>query len=221
MAFTETHLISFCRVSYLGHLNVVQVFTLPPDGSPVEKGNPVFRLTHEGVLDDFCVIGVEVLKSTVDPVTGATTLSLLDHYAHLHHPRLTRLDLTLPEPFGVDVLPMTIKTQQIGFPKDGAPETCYQFCFQYAEVSDDGQVRGFLRRIPQQVFPETVIGHIMKFTVDSTQDPWVTTCGKLSPAKWNHIEGVVENIMTFDGMRGKVCVADPRNYKTIVVVDIE
>lgn len=149
-------------------------------------------------------------------------MRLLDPYARYHDPQVTRLDVTLPEPSAIDVLPLTIKLQHIGFPNDGAPATRYQSCFQYVDVSNDGQVRGFFRGIPPQVFLETSNDHMMKFTIDTTRDPWVIACGKLSPAEWNHIEdGWVEEIMTFDGKRGKLCFADPRNYKTVVVVDIE
>lgn len=221
MAFTDTHLVSFRYLQdHLDYITVIQVFTVLPDGSPGENGNSTLCLTHEGLLD-FEVRNVEALRPSVDPVTGTTTVRLLDYAVREYDPQVTRLDLTLPEPSAVDVLPMTIKMQHVDFPNDGAHATCRRAASLYVDVSDNGQVRGFIRQPPQLTYRGAITyDRIMKFTIDTTHDPWVTSCGKLSPPEWHYIGDVWERrIIEFDGMRGKVCVADLKN-KTFVI-DIE
>jgi len=225
IALTNTYIIclNHYRPSGSNHHTVVQVFTLPPDGSSVKNGNRVLCLTHEGVVKVFHPSNVEVLNPLVDPVTGATRLSLLDYTASPGKFQVTRVDLTLPEPRANGVSPMVVEMQHYKFPNEGQPTSGYETCSQYVDVSEEGEVRGFYRGIlPRRPSEEYENDHIMKFTIDTRQDEWVVDCGELVPAEWSHL-GVTrlnENIM-FDGMRGKICFGDPEYDRSMFVVDIE
>ena len=212
IAFTDTHIV------FLGNFHkhaVIQVFALPPD---VESGNRVLCLTHEGVtVEHFQGLSVDVLKPLVDPITGATHLRLLDYSSRRGDLRVARIDLTLPEPCADDVSPMTVEMRHYMLPREGIPTSYYRTRFQYVDVSEEGHIRGFYRGyrgVPND--------HVMKFTIDSRQDEWVINCGKLLPAEWSDLGDTwLDESIMFDGMRGKICFSDPKNYKNIVVVDIE
>lgn len=198
MVFTDTHLISFyyyLQRPFLFHnATVIQAFTLPPDGSPVENGNSTLRPTHEGVLHSVAPGNVEALKTSVDPITGTTTVKLLHCGEHEYHPQITHLDLTLPETSAVDLLPLTAEVRNVHFPNDGALENCHQTTSLYVDVSDDSQVRGYIREQLPRAYFYSKLGRIhdrvMKFTIDTTQNPWDTACGRSSPAEWNYVEDV-------------------------------
>lgn len=176
MASTNTYIISFCTLfnSSGDYLTVIQVFTFPPHGSRVENGNSVLSLTHEGV-SALNVTKPEVLKASVDPTTGATNVRLLD-YSTQAGPgdfQVTRIDLTLPQPSPVEILSMTIETQSISFPEDGVPVLakccqCIPYLRLYIDVSDDGHARGFCVVTPKWGDENRI--HVMKFTIDTTQD---------------------------------------------------
>jgi hypothetical protein len=221
IVFTDTYIV------YLGKFHtrvmelpatVIQVFTLPPDESTVENGNRALCLTHEGVaMEYFQGSNIDILKPLVDPITGATHLRLLDYTSRYSDFQVARIDLTLRKPCADDVSPMTVEMRHYRLPREGMPTCHYRIRFHYVDVSEEGHVRGFYRGyrgIPNE--------HVMKFTIDTRQDEWVIDCGKLLPAEWSHLGDtwLDEGIM-FDGMRGKICFSDPRNYKNIVVVDIE
>jgi hypothetical protein len=229
IAFTDTYIVSLnyfhCPMQ---HPTVLQVFTLPPDGCTVENGNPVLCLTHEGVVDDFQPVDVEFLKPLVDPVTGATHLRLLDSTYLGRDFRVTRIDLTLPEPRADEVSPMTVDMREYKLLNyQSQPTIRYETSLQYVDVSEEGVVRGFYRGIlPVQHKGssfEVENDDVMKFTIDTRQDKWVVKRGKLSPAEWSHLEDTwLDESIMFDGMRGKICFSDPNeDYENVVVLDIE
>jgi hypothetical protein len=224
IALTNTYIVSLNYYYSSNNPTVIRVFTLPPDGSSVKNGNHVLCLTHEGIVEGFHPSHVKVLDPLVDPVTGATRLSLLDYTTYSRSFQVTRVDLTLPEPRADCVSPMAVKVQHYRLPNEGEPTSCHGICFQYVDVSEEGEVRGFYREIPRRrVFEAYGDGHtIMKFTIDTREDEWVIDCGKLLPVEWSHVGNtwVNERIM-FDGMRGKICFGDPLYYRNMVVVDIE
>ena len=227
ISFTNTYIVS---LSYfdgpigLEQPTIIQVFTLPPDGSSVENGKRVLCLTHEGVMEDFLAVNVEVLKPLMDPITGATHLRLLDYSNNRTRDfRVTRIDLTLPEPRADDVSPVTVEMRHHRLWKE-VPTRLHKLRFLYVDVSEEGHVRGFCgwRFDSWGAHCENNLHHIMKFTIDTRQDEWVIDCGKLSPVEWSHLgdTGLEESII-FDGMRGKICSVALTNRKNILVVDIE
>ena len=168
----------------------------------------VLCLTHEGVVEDFHAVDVEFLKPLVGPVTGATHLRLLDYTNRADDFQVTRIDLTLPEPRADDVSPMTVKMRHYKLTEEGEPMNYYGTCLQYADVSEEGHVRGFYRGFTRRpAFLADPNDYIMKFRIDTREDEWVINCGESSPAKWSHLGDrtrmLNEGIM-FDGMRGKI-----------------
>ena len=217
IAFTNTYIVYLSHFySSSGHQTVIEVFTLPPDGSTVKNGNHVLCLTHETVLDDVQLVNVEALKPLVDLVTGATHLRLLDHTD-------PRRDLILPEPRADEVSPMTVEMRNYRLLKEGELTSRHETCFQYVDASEEGHVRGFYGvMVPFGVALENDHVRVVKFAVDTRQDEWVINRGELSPVKWSRLGDMVlnESIM-FDGMRGKICSSDSTNQNNIVIVDIE
>ena len=157
------------------------MFTLPPDASSVKA--TVLCLTHEGVVKDFLLSNIYVLNPLVDSITGATYPSLLDYPTCSHIFQVIRVNLTLPGPCADGVSPMAVEMQHYTLPNEGEPTSRHGTSFRYIDVSQEGEVRGFYRKIPRRRLFEAYENYrIMKFTIDTRQDEWVIT-------KWSHLAG--------------------------------
>ena len=222
--FTDTHIIAlyYHWQGLRGRLKLIQIFTIPPDGSPVKGGNPVLCLTHEGFADCWLSsIGI-TMKPSVDPITGgATHIRFLGQFSSSKGLNVTCIDLILPKSSGPKVLPMTVDIHHISIPKEGVKTSCYVDSFQYLELCDDRLLRGFyMERHDVDDHSQKII---MKFTIDTSQDPLAITCGQMMRTEWSDIADPGFNLggIVFDGVRGRLCYADSKIKDQIVVVDIE
>ena len=217
MEFTDTHIIAFHyhKDASRGPMTLIRIFTIPPDGSPVKGSNPVVCLTHEGFANSY-ISNTESMKPSINPITGATHMRFLRQYSYHPEPKITCIDLILPRSSGLEVLPVTVDMHDIGIPMEGI-KSGYTG---YLGLCDDRLLRGFYRGEYRQDGQKPII----KFTIDTSQDPWAVTCGQLAPSEWSDISNPeVHSDIVFDGLRGRLCYVDPkiRPQVQIVVADVE
>ena len=201
-------------------MTFIQIFTIPPDGSSVHGGNPVLCLTHEGFVNH-CLLNVEIaMKPSVDPVTGNTDIRLLGHFSTSDELKVTCIDLMLPKSSGPKVLPMTVDIHHISIPKEGVKTSRYVQCYQYLELCDDRLLRGFYR---ERYFSDNQHIRTMKFTIDTSQDPWAIACGQMAHAERSDTADALDTNIMFDGLRGRLCCVESEILikDKIVVVDVE
>jgi len=230
LEFTDAHIIGL----YYYHdgnrfrddptVTLLQIFTIPPDGSSVQVSgpNPVLNLTHEGFANR-CLLNLETMKPSIDPITGATHMRFLEYYNSRYNLKVTRIDLTLPKPSGLEVLPMTVGMHNISL---NIPTQERIRCFQYLDLCDGRLLRGFYGGKPLGGLYQR---HVMKFAIDVSQDRWDFSH---SPAQmlateyeWSDVaDPAVDAIgrdIVFDGLRGRLCYVDREIKDQIVVVDVE
>ncbi|KAF8549626.1 hypothetical protein OG21DRAFT_1606346 [Imleria badia] len=221
--FTDTHIISLdCRYDWShGDTTLIQIFTIPPDVSSVQEGKPILYLTHRGFLDS-SLLNVGIMKPCVDPITGATSITLVDHSSSLSGFKIICRDLMLPKPSGLGVSEMTIHDRPaIGIQIAGGYTkfTCL------VDVCDETQVRGLYwgRREGKSVDPNEN-QHVLKFAIDMRRDPWSVTYSQIGPAECYEALALKEGVFwrsVFDGLRGILRYVDPVSEDEIVVVAIE
>ena len=250
--FTNTHIITLDRrynpESTFRSITLIQIFTVPLDGSSVQEGKPVLCLAHQCFLDSR-LLNVRVLKSRVDPITGATCITLVDHGSSLSHFNIMCYDFMLPKYSSLDsVSEMTVVDRPV---INVQIEGDYIESSLYVDVCDDMQLRGFYcaRSKVKSVVPNetrhdkkwegsrsgkhkgrsvSVYQHryVMKFTIDMRQDPWAVVRGQMAPVEWHDAVAPRaaptwgKNIV-FDGLGGRLCYVDPACKDRIVVVGIE
>jgi hypothetical protein len=231
MAFTDTHIISlyYHYQHFYSYATLIQFLAIPSDGSPVQQGIPTLCLTHEGFTDER-LSQFGIINFGVDRITGATRMSLIDYTTQLEKDlKITCVHLVLPQPRGdevslisVDDMPMN----NIKIPKQGLATHRYTAHSQYLDVCDGTQLRGFCRAKPKQEFFEPIeIQHVMKFLIDTRQDPWAITWSEIAPAEWKdaadpEVDTTGRSIV-FDGLRGRLCYVHPEVEGEAVVVEIE
>ena len=177
---TNTHVIALYRYLY-SHMiptTLIQVFTLPLDGSPTKNGKGVLRLTYEGVSDHLFRYPAILRDCIVDSITGATKVKLLETLDFNQCLNVTWGDLTLPEPAGNDVLPMTLVINE----KIRKDEKLEYDRSPLIDCSNDGYVMGICRKYGPKTCP------FMKFTIDATQEECTLSIGEFLPPEWEHIE---------------------------------
>lgn len=225
LIFTDTHLIFFVSIGLSHTRGVIHVFA-PPRG---ENEQRVLCHTHRGQTNDSHLGHFKAMKPSVDPATGATNMRLIDYYTHCDALQLVCIDLTLPKRFttSTELLPITIEERRISLPRERVRLSRYVSCCQYLDVSDDGHIRGFYRgkkrpKRKERAWDVIESQHILKFAIDTTEDPWAITRGQIGPAGWSEevdpdVDHLGKNIV-FDGMRGKLYY---RHDDEMMVVDIE
>lgn len=219
---------------YEMYITLTHVFALPPDGAPRENGQRVLSLTHQGHLPGH-IVNVKLTKPSIDPVTGATNMKLIDYYTYRPvEPQLECFELILPKRSTVEVLPITIGEHRItgslrARERVQARINNYFTCCQYIDISDDGHIRGFYRGGSRQkwFWDPMENQHVLKFTIDMTRDPWTVVNGRTARPEWREKDDPYSDLtgreMMFDGMRGKLCYRRPDEWADdrIIVVDIE
>jgi len=211
---------------------LVQAFTVPDDQRPVENGKGELRLSHEGIFSsDKSLFGV-IRNSTVDPITGAINIRLLERHTLSHGFRATCIDLTLDKPSPGVVSPITID-QHCVLVKGEVPTHEYlACCHEDYDISDDGYARGLFarsRHCSHGPSDESANFGIVKFTIDATQDRCVAVVSQFSGVEWDSIGLPFKNsspendIVSFDGVRGRLSyvINKDADGQAIVVVDIE
>ena len=228
LEFTDAHIIGL----YYYHdrnrfcddptVTLIQIFTIPPDGSSVNDPNPVLNLTHEGFTGR-CLLNLRIMKPSVDPITGDTHMKFLEYYNSRFDLKVTRIDLTLPKS-GLEILPMTVGVRNTRL---SILTRARIKCFQYIDLCDDDKLlRGFYGGKPIEGLYNQ---HIMKFAIDVSQDRWVFSHSpaQIAPTEcqWSDaadpaVDAIGRNIV-FDGLRGRLCYVDREIKDQIVVVDVE
>ncbi|KAF8549628.1 hypothetical protein OG21DRAFT_1500313 [Imleria badia] len=252
VGFTDTHIIALDRRYDATHgdhdTTVIQIFTIPPDGSSVQEGKPVLCLTHQCFLDSR-LLNVGFMKSRVDPITGDTIIRLADHGSSLADFKIVCYELMLLKPSGLEVSEVTICNRPaISVQIEGD----YTECAFHVDVCGDMQLRGFYlgRRKGNSADPNgnrhvmksrgfywgqrkgksvnlNESQDVMKFTIDMRRDPWAVVCSQIAPAEWGDAVALKAGstwrryYIVFDGLRGRLCYVDPASKDTIVVVEIE
>jgi hypothetical protein len=218
MVYTDTHIIALHYRRNWGQeiVTFIQIFIIPPDGSSVQGANPVLGLTHEGFANCY-PLNVEIaMKPSVDPLTGATHIRLLGHFSTSDVLKVPCIDLMLPKSSGLKVLPMTVDIHHISIPKEGVKSSRYVGRYQHLELCDDRLLRGFYweRHMDNRYYT-------MKFTIDTSQDPWAIACGQM--ARTERTTDIVGMSTMFDGLRGRLCYVGPEILikDQIVVADVE
>lgn len=224
MEFTDTHIISLdCRRDWThGDTSLIEIFTIPPDGSSIQEGKPILCLTHRGFVDSR-LFDVGIMTPCVDPVTAATRITLLDHSSSLSGFQIICIDLMLGKPSGLAVSDMTIYYRpKIGIQIAGG----YKEFALHVDVCDETQLRGLYwgGRKGKSVNPNED-QHVMKFTIDIRRNPWAVKYSQMVPADRHGTlalkAGFIWKNIKFDGLRGRLCYADPEVEDEIVVVEIE
>lgn len=157
-------------------------------------------------------------------------MKLIDCNRYRFEPQVLCIDLMFPlaRSPAVQVLPITIGMRYISFARESVSVSWYEAWCQYVDVSDDGYIRGFCRGErgpkprPWDSDPSRTSDGILKFTIDTTRDPWAVRCSPIWSAQpWSDddpmVNGRVRDIV-FDGMRGRLCYGYSND---IVVVDVE
>ena len=228
MAFTDTSILSLyyhCEV-IVARTTLIQVFAIPSD---VQRGIPTLCLTHEGFTDER-LWKVGIVPCGVDPITGVTRIRLLDYITSRKDLKITCVYLEIPPPCNDTVSRISVDdmpSNNIKIPRQWIETSRYPDCAQYLDVGDGALLRGFYRGRPKQKFYEPVaIQHIMKFTIDTHQEPWGVGCSEIAPAEWRDavdpgVDTVTGKYLMFDGLRGRLCYVHPEVEDEFVVVEIE
>ena len=252
MEFTDTHIITFDRryndEYTFGRITLIQIFTVPLDGSSAQEGKPVLCLAHQCFLDSR-LLNVGIMKPRVDPITGVTCITLVDHASSLSYFNIICYDLMLPKDSGLgSVSEMTVVNRPVIRVQI---EGDYTESSLHVDVCDDMRLRGFYcaRSKVKLVVPNetrhdkkskgsrsgkrkgrsvSVYQHryVMKFTIDMRQDPWAVVCSQMAPAEWHDAVAlravpIWRRNIVFDGLGGRLCYVDPACKDNIIVVGIE
>lgn len=224
---SDTSLISFCSSKVSGHKTAIYAFTLFPDGTAGETSPRTLSLTHEGITNAR-LSRTKLMKPVVDLTTGATNIKLLDYSMDLEPLELTCVEMTIPKCSPGAILPINIKTRDIELPRQGVRLSRYANHCKYIDVSNEGQIRGFFRAYKRgfsRPWNEDENHLVMKFSIDTNQDPWVITRSQIAPAEWsNEVDPSIDfkgEDIAFDGMSGRLCYAHPEEPKTLVIADVE
>lgn len=124
------------------------------------------------------------------------------------------IDLTIPKSSPGEVLPLDPKIDFLSLPREIVWLSHYEKRYQFIDVSD-GHIRGFLRGEKQDQIPCDAVTnlHVMKFDVDTTQEPWSVTCSQIAPAEWNkEKEPDPDGHIVFDGIRGRLFYVHPHTH---------
>jgi hypothetical protein len=230
MSFTDTHILSLYSHNDLFYefVTLIQFFTIPSDGSPVQPGIPTLCLTHEGFKDERFMCA-EVIKLGVDPITGATSMRLLEGRTSGMDLEIHCVDLLLGQPRGREVLPLSVydmPVNNIRIPIEGVKTSRYAACTRYLDVGGLTELRGFYRGKPDQKSSELMESQqVIKFSIDTRQDPWAVTWSEIGPAEWRdaadpEVDKTMKGIV-FDGLRGRLCYVHPEVKDEMVVVEID
>ena len=189
------------------------------------------------------------MKPRVDPITGVTCITLVDHASSLSYFNIICYDLMLPKDSGLgSVSEMTVVNRPVIRVQI---EGDYTESSLHVDVCDDMRLRGFYcaRSKVKLVVPNetrhdkkskgsrsgkrkgrsvSVYQHryVMKFTIDMRQDPWAVVCSQMAPAEWHDAVAlravpIWRRNIVFDGLGGRLCYVDPACKDNIIVVGIE
>lgn len=165
------------------------------DKSSVRDGKGVLRLSHES-LSNQDLNGIAVLRnSIIDPITGSTNVRLLERLdVSRGRIRVICSDLTLPKPFGDEVLPITIAIHE-KTEKSGDPDEYLRLSPCYYNCSDTGHLRGFYRRHYKQcTHDQPRISTIVNFVLDVTQDECTLGVGEVLLPERDHIKDLAYEV---------------------------
>lgn len=199
---TSTHVITLHGCFPLT-ATLLQAFVI--DESTVRNDKGVLRLSHEDVLDQN--FGTPLLRNpVVDPITGSTSLRLLERLTITHNQiHVVCSDLTLPKPSGDGVLPITISMCEKRGKSRNPHECSRRFFTYYLDLSDTGHLRGFCRKQCRQGHPN--VFPIVKFVLDVTQDECTVAIGGTMLPEWDYIKDLAcGTYKSSFGAGGRLCL---------------
>ncbi|KIJ08117.1 hypothetical protein PAXINDRAFT_173094 [Paxillus involutus ATCC 200175] len=224
---TKTHLIALCIMSHTATLVRAFIIPHPPSPTPPHATVNELCLTHEAHMDE-CPSPVLLIRDSVfDTITRSTNLRFLVGFDD-HQTNYCCLDLTLPEPSSGEVMPMSIRIQDL-FAVDCDSEPAL------AGGSADGHVRGFVSRLTgDDSCPHGDVINIQKFTIDASQEKCTAVLGEPAPVAFPQNLGGISAMISrfnftsnmsqeFDAIRGRFCydIDNGSRLTDIVFFDLE